>query len=69
MANNFEIWSEGLEIEIKFNEDDLELIEAMLSRIEDDIYQMAEAAVLMTGIGGSENGQLGEYLNNLDIYD
>ena len=69
MANNFDMWSEGLEFEITFNENDLEIIEALLGRMEDDVYQMAEAAALMTGIGGEGPSQLGTYLENLEMLD
>ena len=73
LQNNFDIWSSELELDIEINEKDLELIEYYLSKIEDDVYNMAEAAALMVGSldgmkSGNFGGQLGEYLSNLDIY-
>ena len=73
LQNNFDIWAGELELDIEVNERDLELIEYYLGKIEDDVYQMAEAAALMVGSldgmkSGNFGGQLGEYLSNLDIY-
>jgi hypothetical protein len=46
------------------------LLDYYLSKIEDNVYEMAEAAALMVGNlnSGFEGGQLGEYLDNLSIY-
>jgi hypothetical protein len=71
LQNNFDIWSGTLELDIQINERDLELLEYFLSKLEDNVYSMAEAAALMVGnlkLDGSNEGQLGEYLNNLSIY-
>ena len=73
LANNFEIWSGELELDIAINERDLELLEYYMSKIEDDVYQMAEAAALMVGSldglqSGTFGGQLGEYLSQLGTY-
>lgn len=70
MQKNFDIWSESLQLEVEVNDRDLELLDYYLSKTEDNVYQMAEAAALMVGNlnSGFEGGQLGEYLDNLNIY-
>ena len=70
MQKNFDIWSESLQLEVEVNDRDLELLDYYLSKTEDNVYQMAEAAALMVGNlnSGFEGGQLGEYLDNLSIY-
>ena len=65
MQNNYDIIMEGLELHISFNEEDLEVIDYYLSKIEDDFYRMHEAAALMMGENGS---QLSEYKQNLEEY-
>lgn len=62
MQNNYDIIMEGLELHISFNEEDLEVIDYYLSKIEDDFYKMHEAAALMIG------PQLNEYKDNLKEY-
>ena len=74
MANNFQIWSEGLEFEIEFNEKDLEMLEFWISRLEDNVYEMAEAAALMVGemddlASGLFGEQLAIYNENLQNAD
>ena len=74
LQNNFDMWAGELELDIAINERDLELLEYYLGKIEDDVYQMAEAAALMVGSldglqSGNFGGQLGEYLSQLDIYN
>ena len=66
MQNNYDIIMEGLELKISFNEDDLEVIDYYLSKIEDDFYKMAEAASLMVGPDGIN--QLEEYQASLEEY-
>ena len=70
--NNYRIISEGLELRITLNEDDLELIEYQLGKLEDDFYSMAEAIALIVGSGtatlGGDGTQLGEYIDNLNHY-
>ena len=70
--NNYRIISEGLELRISLNEDDLELIEYQLGKLEEDFYNMAEAIALMVGTGtatiGGDGTQLGEYIDNLNHY-
>ena len=73
MQNNFDKWSGMLELDIQINERDLEILDYYLSKIEDDVYSMAEAAVLMVGSlsdlqDGKMGGQLAEYFDNLGIY-
>jgi hypothetical protein len=54
------MWSGELELDIQINEKDLELLEYYLSKIEDDVYQMAEAAALMVGsLDGISSGKFG----------
>ena len=67
MQNNYDIIMEGLELKISFNEDDLEVIDYYLSKIEDDFYKMAEAASLMVGPEGIN--QLEEYQASLEEYE
>ena len=67
MQNNYDIIMEGLELKISFNEDDLEVIDYYLSKIEDDFYKMAEAASLMVGPDGIN--QLEEYQASLEEYE
>ena len=66
MENNYTKIMEELELEIVVNEDDLELLDYYLSKIEDDFYSMAEAASLMADINGSS--QMNTYLENLSDY-
>jgi hypothetical protein len=67
MENNYNKIMEGLQLEITVNEQDLELLDYYLNKIEDDFYQMAEAAALMADLGGGS--QLDEYLDNLSEYE
>ena len=67
MQNNYDIIMEGLELHIGFNEEDLEIIDYYLSKIEDDFYSMAEAAALIASPDG--NSQLTEYISNLKEYE
>ena len=67
MENNYNKIMEGLQLEITVNEQDLELLDYYLNKIEDDFYQMAEAAALMADFGGGS--QLDEYLDNLSEYE
>lgn len=67
MQNNYDIIMEGLELHIGFNEEDLEVIDYYLSKIEDDFYSMAEAAALIASPDG--NSQLTEYISNLKEYE
>lgn len=67
MQNNYDIIMEGLELHISFNDEDLEIIDYYLSKLEDDFYQMAEAAALMASSEG--NSQLTEYISNLEEYE
>ena len=67
MENNYNKIMEGLQLEITVNEQDLELLDYYLNKIEDDFYQMAEAAALMADFGGGS--QLDEYLDNLTEYE
>ena len=62
MQNNYDIIMEGLEIPLSLNEEDLRLVELQLSRIEDDVYSMAEAVALTSS-------QFGEYQDNLRLAD
>ena len=70
--NNYRIISEGLELRITLNEDDLELIEYQLGKLEEDFYNMAESIAIMVGSGtanlGGDGTQLGEYIDNLNHY-
>ena len=67
MQNNYDIIMDGLELHIGFNEEDLEIINYYLSKIEDDFYSMAEAAALIANPKG--NSQLTEYISNLEEYE
>jgi hypothetical protein len=63
-----------LEIEIEFNDKDLEMLEFWISRLEDNVYEMAEAAALMVGkmddlASGVFGGQAAEYIDNLHKAD
>lgn len=74
MQNNFDKWSGELELDIEINERDLELLEYYLSKTEDNVYAMAEAAALMVGAlhelgSGNVGGQMGEFFDNLSIYN
>ena len=74
LQNNFDMWAGELELDIAINDRDLELLEYYLGKIEDDVYQMAEAAALMVGSldglqSGNFGGQLGEYLSQLGTYN
>ena len=60
LQNNFDMWAGELELDIAINERDLELLEYYLGKIEDDVYQMAEAAALMVGsLDGLLSGNFG----------
>ena len=56
--NNFEILNTELELKIEINDMDLQRLEYYLGKVEDDFYQMAEAAAFMVlnynqdGLGG-----------------
>ena len=67
MQNNYDIIMDGLELHISFNEEDLEVIDYYLSKLENDFYSMAEAAALMASPDG--NSQLTEYISNLEEYE
>ena len=67
MQNNYDIIMEGLELHISFNEEDLEVIDYYLSKLENDFYSMAEAAALIANPDG--NSQLTEYISNLEEYE
>jgi type IV secretory pathway VirB4 component len=67
MQNNYDIIMEGLELHVSFNEEDLEVIDYYLSKLENDFYSMAEAAALMASPDG--NSQLTEYISNLEEYE
>lgn len=69
MANNFEIWSEGFEIPIELNSKDIEYIEWLISRLEDDVYEMAEKGALMVGnlFDGKIGGTMAKYIDNIDL--
>ena len=63
----YDMLNEELEIKISIDEDALETIEYYLSKIEDDFYQMFEAAALMIGDASSlEQGQIKHYLSEID---
>ncbi len=50
--NNYEMLNYQLEIKITLNDADMELLEYYLGVMEDDYYQMAEAAALISGNDG-----------------
>lgn len=64
---NFDILNAELELKIEINEMDLERIEYYLDKMEDDFYQMAEAAALMVmnASGDGFGGQLTSYMDQL----
>lgn len=63
----YDMLNEELEIKISIDEDALATIEYYLSKIEDDFYQMFEAAALMIGDASSlEQGQIKHYLSEID---
>ena len=62
MQNNYDIIMEGLEIPIALNEEDLRLIDLQLSKLEDDVYGMAEAVAFTSS-------KLDEYRDNLRLAD
>lgn len=63
---NFDILNTELELKIEINDMDLQRIEYYLGKIEDDFYQMAEAAALMVfDSNGSWGGQLTSYTDQL----
>lgn len=57
---NFDILTESLEYNLSFNEADLELIDYYLSKMEDDMFKLAEAYTKL-------NEKSIEYSDNLDI--
>lgn len=64
---NFDILNTELELKIEINDMDLQRIEYYLGKIEDDFYQMAEAAALMVfDSNGSWGGQLTSYTDQLE---
>lgn len=71
MANNFTMWTENLDIPIELNEKDVEYIEWLISRLEDDVYEMAEKGALIIGSlsEGQIGGQMEKYLDNLELAD
>lgn len=71
MANNFTIWTESLDIPIELNEKDVQYIEWLISRLEGDVYEMAEKGALIIGSlsEGQIGGQMEKYLNNLELAD
>jgi hypothetical protein len=66
----FDDLNQTLEENVSLIEQDLELVEYYLSKVEDDFYGMAEAAAFMVGSLSSANpgegGQLGAYLSTLE---
>ena len=62
MQNNYDIIMEGLEIPIALNEEDLRFIDLQLSKLEDDVYSMAEAVTFTSS-------KLDEYRDNLRLAD
>ena len=65
----YDILSEELEIKITINDNDLKLLEYHLGRIEDDFYNMAEAAAIMIDSSNSLGmSQMDIYSNNLADY-
>ena len=82
MENQLEIWEKNLdlldqelELEIGINESDLEKLEYLLSKVEDNAYDMYEAAALMVGKVDEDGNfdtsgsQLGVYLKELQDYE
>ena len=59
LSNNLEKFTTQLELDFEFNEKDLEFLEYYLSKIEDDMYAQAEAAIL-------SKDKLDVYLSNLE---
>jgi hypothetical protein len=64
---NFDILNTELELKIEINDMDLQRIEYYLGKMEDDFYQMAEAAALMVmnAKGDGFGGQLTSYMDQL----
>ena len=64
---NFEILNTELELKIEINDMDLQRLEYYLGKMEDDFYQMAEAAALMVLNGAKDGfgGQLTSYMDQL----
>lgn len=71
--NNAEILTYTLELKLEIEDRELEKIEYMLSKIEDDFFSLAEAAALMTGYseetGEMAGGQYASYVQNLESYE
>ena len=71
--NNAEILTYTLELKLEVEDRELEKIEYMLSKIEDDFFSLAEAAALMTGYseetGEMVGGQYASYVQNLKSYE
>ena len=70
----YQKWSEQLELEIGFDEDDIELFEHLISVLGDNFYKMAEALAYMSGSleqlqNGEFGGQMKGYLNQLETYN
>lgn len=65
----YDILSEELEIKITINDNDLKLLDYHLGKIEDDFYNMAEAAALMIDSSNSLGvSQMDIYSNSLANY-
>ena len=65
---NFDILNTELELKIEINDMDLQRLEYYLGKMEDDFYQMAEAAALMVlnKAGDGFGGQLTSYMDQLE---
>ncbi len=69
--NNFEILNYKLELDLELNDSELKQLDYMLGKIEDDYYNLAEAAALMVGETAElqQNqigGQMDVHFDNLD---
>ena len=70
LENNLEQINTKVELEIGFNEKDLEFIEYYLGKMESDVFQQAEAAALIVGkaYDGNSQGKLDIAKQNLQTY-
>ena len=73
-ALQYQKWTEQLELEIGFDEDDIEVFEHLISVLGDNFYKMAEALAYMSGSleqlqNGEFGGQMKGYLNQLETYN
>ena len=62
LSNNFENFQMHLELDIEFNEMDLEYLDYLLGELEDDVYKRVESLSLM-------QDQFEIYLKNLERYE